>query len=51
MGNLLWLIIVILIILWLAGFAFHFGGTLIHVLLVIALIVLVIQLVTGRRGV
>ncbi|HWW59752.1 MAG TPA: lmo0937 family membrane protein [Thermoanaerobaculia bacterium] len=50
MGNLLWLIIVILIILWLGGFAFHFGGGLIHILLVIALIVLIFQLVTGRRA-
>ena len=51
MGNILWLIIVILVILWLGGFAFHVGGPLIHALLVIALIVLVIQLVTGRRAV
>ena len=49
MGNLLWLIIVILIILWLGGFAFHVGGGLIHALLVIALIVLIVQLVTGKR--
>ena len=51
MGNILWLIIVILVILWLGGFAFHIGGSLIHALLVIALIVLIIQLVTGRRAV
>ena len=49
MGNLLWLIIVILVILWLGGFAMHVGGGLIHLLLVIAVIVLVIQLITGRR--
>ncbi len=49
MGNLLWLIIVVLVILWLAGFAMHVGGGLIHVLLVIAVIVLLYQLVTGRR--
>ncbi len=49
MGNLLWLIIVVLVILWLAGFAMHLGGGLIHVLLVIAVIVLIYQLVTGRR--
>lgn len=51
MGNILWLIIVILVILWLGGFAFHVGGALIHALLVIALIILIIQLVTGRRAV
>jgi hypothetical protein len=47
----LWSIIVILLILWVAGFAFHIAGGLIHLLLVIALVVFVIQLITGRRGV
>ena len=51
MGNLLWLIIVVLVILWLAGFAMHIGGGLIHLLIVIAVIVLIFQLVTGRRAV
>ena len=50
MGNLLWLIIVVLVILWLAGFAMHMGGGLIHLLIVVAVIVLIIQLVTGRRA-
>lgn len=49
MGNLLWLVIVVLVILWLAGFAMHVGGGLIHLLIVIAVIVLIFQLVTGRR--
>jgi hypothetical protein len=49
MGNLLWLIIVVLVILWIAGFAFSFGGSLIHALIVIAVIVLIVQLITGRR--
>jgi hypothetical protein len=48
----LWTIAVILIILWLLGFlAFHIGGGLIHILLVIAISVIIWQLVTGRRGV
>lgn len=51
MGNLLWIIIVILVILWLAGFAMHVGGSLIHLLIVIAVIVLIFQLVTGRRAI
>ncbi len=51
MGNLLWLIIVILLLLWLGGFAFHIAGGLIHILLVIAVIVLIIQLITGRRAI
>lgn len=49
MGNLLWLIIIILVILWLGGFAFHVGGGLIHILIVIALILLIVRLATGRR--
>ncbi len=49
MGNLLWLIIIILIILWLGGFAMNVGGGLIHILIVIALILLIVRLATGRR--
>ncbi|MCE7026636.1 lmo0937 family membrane protein [Jiella avicenniae] len=46
----LWTIAVILLILWLLGaFAFHVAGGLIHLLLVIAVIVVIYQLVTGRR--
>ena len=45
----LWTILVILIVLWLLGFVMKIGGGLIHLILVIALIILVIQLVTGRR--
>lgn len=51
MGNLLWTIIVILFVLWLLGFIIHFGGGLIHLLLVIAVILVIINLVTGRRAV
>jgi hypothetical protein len=41
----------ILLVLWLLGFvAFHVGGGLIHLLLVIAVIVVVFQLITGRRA-
>jgi hypothetical protein len=38
-------------ILWLLGFSFHVGGGLIHLLLVVALVVVVINLLTGRRGI
>lgn len=45
----LWTIAVILVILWLLGFtAFHVGG-LIHVLLVIAIVVVLVRVITGRR--
>jgi hypothetical protein len=49
--NMLWAIFVILLVLWLLGFTLHIAGGLIHILLVIALIILVINLVTGRRAV
>jgi hypothetical protein len=47
----LWTIIVILLILWLAGFGFQVGGGLIHILLVVAVIVLIVNLLSGRRAV
>ncbi len=46
----LWTIVVILLVLWALGFlAFQVGGGLIHLLLVIAAVVLVYRLVTGRK--
>ena len=45
----LWTIVVILLILWLLGFSLHVAGGLIHILLVIALLVGLVQLFTGRR--
>ncbi|WP_416357643.1 lmo0937 family membrane protein [Aureimonas phyllosphaerae] len=46
----LWTIAVILFVLWLlGGFVFHVAGGLIHLLLVIAIIVVVFQLISGRR--
>ncbi len=47
----LWTIAVILIILWVLGFAFHIAGGLIHILLVVAIVVGLIKLFTGRSGV
>jgi hypothetical protein len=49
--DMLWTIFVILLILWILGFSLHVAGSLIHLLLVVALIVLIINLVTGRRTV
>jgi len=46
----LWTILVILGILWLLGFSLHVGGSLIHLLLVVALVVFVINLISGRRS-
>ena len=45
----LWTIVVILVVLWLLGFSLHIGAGLIHILLVVALIVGLIQLFSGRR--
>lgn len=46
----LWTIVVILLVLWALGFlALNVGGGLIHLLLVIAVVVVVYQIVTGRR--
>jgi uncharacterized membrane protein YtjA (UPF0391 family) len=47
----LWTILVVLLILWLLGFGFGVAGSLIHLILVVALVLLVIQLITGRRAV
>lgn len=47
----LWALIVILVVLWLLGFSLSIGGGLIHLLLVLALIVLVYNLLVGRRAV
>ncbi len=44
----LWTIFVVLLVLWLLGFSLHIAGGLIHLLLVVALIVLVVNLLTGR---
>ena len=45
----LWTVMVVLLILWLLGFSLHVAGGLIHLLLVVALVVLVINLLSGRR--
>ena len=48
MGGLLWGIIVVLFVLWLLGFALHFGGGLIHLVLVVAVVLIIVNLLTGR---
>ena len=49
MAGLIWAIIVVLFILWILGFAvFHVAGGLIHLLIIIAVILLIYNLVTGR---
>ncbi len=45
----LWTVVVVLLVLWLLGFTMNVAGGLIHALLVIALIVIVFRLLSGRR--
>ena len=45
----LWTIVVLLLILWLLGFTMHVAGGLVHILLVVALVVVVLRLLSGRR--
>ncbi|MGA2350448.1 MAG: lmo0937 family membrane protein [Terracidiphilus sp.] len=46
----LWAIFAIVLIFWLLGFSLHIAGSLIHLLLVVALIILIVNLLTGRRS-
>ena len=46
----LWTIFAVLLVMWLLGFGFHVGGGLIHLLLVCAVIVLLYNLIIGRRS-
>jgi hypothetical protein len=45
----LWTLIVLLLLFWVLGFAFHVAGGIIHVLLVIALVLFLVNLISGRR--
>jgi hypothetical protein len=47
-SGIIWTIIVILVVLWLLGFAIHVGGALIHLLLIIAVVLVLFNLITGR---
>jgi hypothetical protein len=46
----LWTLLAVVLVLWLLGFSLSVGGSLIHLLLVVALVLFVINLVTGRRS-
>jgi hypothetical protein len=48
--KMLWTIFVVLLVLWLLGFTLHIGGGLIHILIVVAVIVLIFNLLSGRRS-
>jgi hypothetical protein len=48
MVGILWAIISVLFVLWLLGFLLHLGGGLIHLILVAVVVLVVINLLTGR---
>jgi hypothetical protein len=47
----LWTLIVLLLLFWLLGFAFDVAGGIVHVLLVVAVVLFLVNLITGRRTV
>jgi len=49
MGNLLYIVAVILIIAWAIGFIGYSAGGVIHILLIIAVIAIILRLIQGRR--
>jgi hypothetical protein len=51
LSGILWLVVAVIVVLWLLGLVGGFGGNLIHALLIIALIVIVFNLIAGRRAV
>jgi len=50
-GNIIWAILTILFIFWLIGLVAHIGGSLINLLLVLVVIGVIYNLLTGRRAV
>lgn len=51
MGSILYIIGAIIVAMWLLGFLMHIGGSFIHILLVVAVVVFLFQFLTGRRSV
>ena len=52
MGNLLWVVAVVLVVLWALGFAMNFTmGGLIHVLLILAIAAVLFRIISGRQAV
>ncbi|MBS4195262.1 lmo0937 family membrane protein [Lederbergia citri] len=46
----LWTIIGILVVLWLLGFIAKIGGALIHILLIVAVVLFIFNLISGKRA-
>jgi hypothetical protein len=47
--DVLWILVIVLLVLWLAGVGLSIGGSLIHLLLVVVLIIVIVRLLQGRR--
>ncbi len=50
MARILWIVLAVIIVIWLVGFLMDVAGGLIHILLIIAAIILVINLISGKKG-
>ncbi|QHJ69287.1 MULTISPECIES: lmo0937 family membrane protein [Planococcus] len=51
MARILWIILVVILAIWLIGFLMDVAGGLIHLLLIVAAIILIVNLISGRKGV
>lgn len=50
MANIIWTLIGLLVLFWIVGLVAKVGGAIIHFLLVVAIILLIINLIFGRKG-
>ena len=51
MARILWIILVVILAVWIIGFLMDVAGGLIHILLIVAAIILIVNLISGRKGV
>ncbi|HSJ38938.1 MAG TPA: lmo0937 family membrane protein [Planococcus sp. (in: firmicutes)] len=51
MARILWIILVVVLAVWIIGFIMEIAGGLIHLLLIVAAIILIVNLISGRKGV
>ncbi|WP_156889779.1 lmo0937 family membrane protein [Planococcus lenghuensis] len=49
MARILWIILIVILAIWLVGFLLDFAGGLIHLLLIVAVVILLINLFSGRK--
>lgn len=51
MGGILWAILVVVLVIWVIGLVLRLAGNAIHILLLVALVILIYNLLSNRRGV